>query len=79
MQRITTGIYRSFCTSNGVAGAAKKYRKVIKVGEKRPVVMTQREVNQAHEAKAASMGLEFRTVGARYVIFYHGGKLLDLP
>lgn len=49
---------------SGAAEAVKKSRKVIKVGDKREIILKRREINAAHEVKAASMGLDFRIVSA---------------
>jgi hypothetical protein len=43
-------------------------RKCIKLRDRRPAVVEQRTRNAALEAKAAASGLEWRTVGATYVI-----------
>jgi large subunit ribosomal protein L46 len=50
--------------STEVGTAAGKGRRVLKVGDKRDVILKRREINAAHEAKANEMGLDFRIVSA---------------
>ena len=42
----------------------KMKRKIILVKDKRPVILSQRKINDAHEEKAKTLGLEWRTVSA---------------
>lgn len=58
--RISHLLTRSF----SAASKTKPKRKVIKVGENRPIIMKRREINAQHEKKASEMGLEFRILGA---------------
>ena len=43
----------------------KKFRKIIKLRDKRPIIQKQRTMNAFHEAKALEMGLSWRIVSAR--------------
>lgn len=54
----------SVVASTEKAGNRRRHRKVVKVGDDRPIIKWSRENNAAHEKKAAEMGLGFRIVGA---------------
>jgi hypothetical protein len=44
--------------------AVRKVRRVIKTKDKRPIIQSQRKVNNEHIEKAKTMGLPWRIVGA---------------
>ena len=59
--RINPLLTRSF---SNVTKTTKPRRKVIKVGDNRPIIMKHREINANHEKKALEMGLEFRIMSS---------------
>ena len=61
-------LFRKLCTTSIPeikTTATSARRKVIKVGDNRPIVVNRRNINAEHEKKASQLGLGFRIVSAR--------------